>query len=241
MGNLWFSELQNRLGIRESDDALLLRPGAAVIPAGAEVTLPSTATTLAGLGVAQSFTQAQTFASILTSTNVGAVTTAATTTAEEHGDGFWHVTKLTMAAFVVNATEPDNEDLAVGAKFYTLPAGAVLIENSSLIGVFTKAGEATIADGEIAIGTLIGSTAVDTTGEVGAEAENVLGPIVVTTGEFDGAQVFAGVTAPLLYIATSGGLAHDLFLNVAATWPDVTPASTLRFTGVITLKWRIIS
>lgn len=178
----------------------------------------------------------------LTSVGVGTVG-AATVVAEEHGDRMSHTTKLTCTALVVAVAEPDNADLAIGVKFYTLPAGAHLIESVSLIGSFLKPGEATIADGEIAIGTLIGSTAVDTTGEVDAAAENVLGPIVLSNSEFDGAAVFSAVSAPALYIATSGGLAHDLFLNVAATWPNVTPAEAdgVLFTGIITIKWRKIS
>lgn len=171
----------------------------------------------------------------------GTVTTAATTAVTEAGSGGDHVTKLTFTNFVVHATEPDNADLAIGAKFYTLPAGAFLIESASLVGTVTKAGEATIADGEIGIGTLIGSTAVDTLGEVDAAAENVLGPIAVSNGEFDGAEVFAGVSSPDLYVAASGGVARDLFLNIAATWPDVTPSGSIRFNGTITLKWRKIN
>jgi hypothetical protein len=171
----------------------------------------------------------------------GTVTTAATTVAEELGGGGSFATRLTFTDFVVAATEPDNADLAVGAKFYTVPAGAIVIDVASFYGTFTKAGEATIADGEIGIGTLIGSGAEDDLGTVGAAAENVCGPLVVTNGEFDGAQVYTAISAPALYIAPAAGLAHDLFLNVAATWPNVTPAGTLRFNGVITLKWRKIS
>jgi hypothetical protein len=182
-----------------------------------------------------------TFSNALTGEGVGTVTTVSTTAVEEHGDGLEHLTKLTFTAFVVHATEPDNEDLAVGAKFYTLPAGAFMIENASLIGSFLKTGEATIADGEVAIGTLIGSTAVDTTGEVDAAAENVLGPIVLSNTEFDGAAIVTGITAANLYIAAAGGLARDLFLNIAATWPDVDPSGGITFTGVITLKWRKIN
>lgn len=55
MGNLWFPEFMSKLGIRESDNALLLGGGAAVIPSGAEVTLPAVAGTLASLAGAQAF------------------------------------------------------------------------------------------------------------------------------------------------------------------------------------------
>lgn len=166
--------------------------------------------------------------------NVG----AATVVAEEFGNAVERTTKLTLTNFVVNAAEPDNADLAIGALVYSLPGGALIIEHASFYGTVTKAGEATIGDGEIGLGTLVGSGAVDTLGEVDAAAENICGPTVITSGEFDGAQVYTGVSAPNLYVAPAGGVAHSVFLNIAATWPDVEPASTIRFNGVITLKWR---
>jgi hypothetical protein len=42
-------------------------------------------------------------------------------------------------------------------------------------------------------------------------------------------------------IKTSGGKARDLFLNAAVTWANVTAAGAVTFTGVITLKWRVVS
>jgi hypothetical protein len=175
---------------------------------------------------------------IVTTSSVGTVA-GATVVAEEHGDTLVHITKLTLTAFEVAAAEPDTEDLAVGAKFYTMPNADVVIEHASFYGTFTKAGEATIADGEVAIGTLVGSTAVDTTGEVDAAAENVCGPSVLTTHEFDGAEVTSAVSAPNLFLAAAAD--NELFLNVAATWPAVTPDGTVTFDGVITLKWRKVS
>lgn len=165
---------------------------------------------------------------------------AATVVATEHGNAVHHITKLELTDFVVNATEPDNGDFSIGALVYTLPAGAYVIEHASFHGSFLKAGEATIGDGEIGIGTLIGTGTEDALGDVGAAAENVCGPVTISNGEFDGAAVFAGVSAPNLYIAATGGLARALFLNVAATWPNVTPAGGITFTGVITVAWRKI-
>jgi hypothetical protein len=176
--------------------------------------------------------------SVLTSANVGAVAADAGVAAVEHGDEISHVTVLTLTDFEVSATEPNDEDLAVGATFYTMPNANVVIEHASFIGTFTKVGEATIADGEVAVGTLVGSTAVDTTGEVDAAAENVCGPSVLTTHEFDGEEATSAVSAPNLYLAAAED--NDLFLNVAATWPAVTPDGAVTFTGTITIKWRIV-
>jgi hypothetical protein len=69
MGNLYTDPLlQGRLGIRESDNALLLSGGAAVIPNAVEVTLPATAGTLAGLAATNAFTGANSFATAVTPT-----------------------------------------------------------------------------------------------------------------------------------------------------------------------------
>jgi hypothetical protein len=225
------------LGVRE--DGAVLEVGAV------QYTLPTSTATLARTDAAQTFTGTQTFAgSALTTANVGTVTTGATTVAEEHGDGFYHFTKLTLTAFAVG-TSGDDADLAIGASLYTFPAGTILVENASLKGVLTVAGGATIADGEIGIGTVIGSTAVDTLGEVGATSENliegdvgVLSSYVAGTGVIQIADL-CGLTAPPLVILTAG--VHIIYLNVAATWPNLAAAAAVTFTGVVTLKWRIIS
>ena len=47
-------------------------------------------------------------------------------------------------------------------------------------------------------------------------------------------------TAPVC-IKTTGGKSHDLFLNCAVTWANVTAAGAVTFTGVITIKWRKVS
>src|SRR5688572_23358307 len=67
-------------------------------------------------------THALNFLSGLTSSNVGTVTTAATTAVVEYGNAIEHLTKLTMTNFAVG-TSGDNANLALGAKFYTWPTG----------------------------------------------------------------------------------------------------------------------
>jgi predicted molibdopterin-dependent oxidoreductase YjgC len=41
-------------------------------------------------------------------------------------------------------------------------------------------------------------------------------------------------------IKTSGGASHDIFLNAAAAWADVTAPGTGSFTGTIGIKWRYL-
>lgn len=179
-------------------------------------------------------------ANSLTTTAVGTVTTAATTVAEEHGDGVWHLTKLTMTAFAVG-TSGDNASLGIGAKFYTLPAGTMMVENASIVGGLTAAISNTAQTPEIGIGTVIASGAVAVLGGT-ATFENVFeGTAVadVAGASFQGVDNPNGATSSPLVILTAGS--HDLFLNAAVAWADVTAAGAVTFTGVITIKWRKIS
>lgn len=44
-----------------------------------------------------------------------------------------------------------------------------------------------------------------------------------------------------ILIKTTGGKSHDLYLNAAVAWADVTAAGALTFTGVVTIKWTKVS
>ena len=174
----------------------------------------------------------------------GTVTTATTTTVEEMGDGINHLTKLTLTAFAVG-TASDAADLAIGAKFYSFPAGTIMVENASIVGIFDQASHGTITDGEVGIGTVIGTGAVDTIGEVAATSENILwGDAGVLSTYVLGTTVvqassLANVGIGTLTILSAG--VHDAFLNIAATWPNIAAAEAVTFTGVITIKWRKVS
>ncbi len=179
-------------------------------------------------------------AALLTSNSVGTVTTGATTVAEEHGDGVDHLTKLTLTAFAVG-TAGSSADLAIGASLYTFPSGAIMVEGGSVKGIFDKPSHGTITDGEVGLGSVIGSTAVDTIAEVGATSGDVMRG--VATGSYIlGTTVFTGASTPITTgnvttIATGG--VKTVFLNLAASWPATADAVT--FTGVVTIKWRIVS
>jgi hypothetical protein len=171
----------------------------------------------------------------------------ATLVVEEFGDANDHITKLTCAAFAVG-TIPDNVALGFGAKFYTFPPGSIYIPEATIAGGLTGAVSVTAQTPEVGIGTVVASGAIAT----------------LTTGTFEnlidggaaGGTIDAALVAPDVagtffaktnlstargIIKTSGGAARDLFLNVAATWADVTTAGALTFTGVIQIKWRKIN
>lgn len=183
----------------------------------------------------------------LTATNVGTVTTASTTVAEEHGDGVDHLTKLTLTNFAIG-TSGDAAALAIGAKFYTWPVGAaILCDAVTISGGITAAISVTTDTPEVGIGSVIGSGVVAT---LSTTMENYVdGGAAGGTGDAD--TVAPDVAGTAFYktnlstvrpiIQPTGGLSRDLFLNVAATWANVTAAGAVTFTGVITLKWRKIN
>lgn len=182
-----------------------------------------------------------------TATNVGTVTTGATTVAEEHGDGYDHTTKLTLTAFAIG-TSADNAALALGAKFYTFPAGDILVRSATLSGGITCAISVTTDTPEVSIGTVVasGANATMTTGTW----ENIMDGGATVAGLGDGASVAPDVAGGLFrktslstvvpIIKVSGGLSHDIFLNIAATWADVAAAGACTYTGTVTLKWTVI-
>jgi hypothetical protein len=216
------------------------------------MTFPATDATIARTDAAQTFTGAQTFSgnvtapNALTATNLGTVTTSATTVAEEHGDGLAHVTKLTFTAFAVG-TSDNGAALASGAKFYTLPAGAIVVDGAAIVGSLTGAMTTKTDTPEVGIGTVIGSgvaATLSTTMEdiIDGGAAGLIGGANVAP-DVNGTTFAKGMLATSaqgVYIATSGGKSHDLFLNIADTWV-AEAAAAITFTGVITLKWRLVS
>jgi hypothetical protein len=193
-------------------------------------------------------TTSHTTAARLTTTNVGTVTTPATTTAAEYGDGVDHLTVLTLTDFVVG-TSGDNASLGFGAKFYTWPVGpAILCDAVTIAGGLTAAISVTTDTPEVGIGSVVATGAVATLST--ATWENYVdGGAAGGTGDAD--TVAPDVAGTAFYkcnlstvrpiIQPTGGLARDLFLNVADGWADVDAAGAVTFTGVITLKWRIIN
>lgn len=177
----------------------------------------------------------------LTGSNVGTVTTPATTTVEEHGDGVKHVTRLTMTDFAVGVSA-NGVALASGAKFYTFPAGTIVVEDISLVGSLTGAMTTKTDTPEIGIGSVIGSGAVATLSTTmedyvdGGVAGHISG--IAIAPNVSGGYIAKGMdnTTPTV-IRTSGGLTRDLFLNIADTWV-AEAAAAITFTGAITISWR---
>jgi len=172
---------------------------------------------------------------------------ASTVVAEEFGSTVEHVTKLTLTAFAMG-TVPDNASLAIGAKFYTFPAGTIMVENISWVGSILGTVSVLTATPEFGIGSTIGLGAVSVLSGTGTFEDYMDGN---TSGGTNGTTVAPDINGTTFYkvgrnnldyvIKTSGGAARDLFLNAAAAWSDVTTAGTLSATGVITIRWRKIN
>ena len=177
---------------------------------------------------------------LLAAAGAGTVTTSGTTVAEEHGDSVWHYTTLTLTAFAVG-TSGDAEALALGASLYTFPAGNIAVDGSSIVGAVTAAISATSDTPELCLGTATGTGAQATCGAVSAAVESIGGPFVLTNVAGDTATdggVGATSNTVGLLVPTAGS--HVVYLNVADTWADVTAAGAVTFTGVVTIKWRVI-
>lgn len=184
---------------------------------------------------------------VLTTTNVGTVTTGATTAVEEHGDGVEHITKLTMTAFVVG-TGANNASLGIGAKFYTFPAGAIAVKEVSLVGAFTNAASVKTNTPQVGIGTVIASGVVSVLsgtatfqdlmdgGAAGFIGGDTIAPDLNGTTMYKGSL---GSAMPVM-IKTSGGKSHDAFLNLAVAW-SANANGSVTFTGVITIRWRKVN
>ena len=166
--------------------------------------------------------------------NVG--TAGVGVTAEEYGNGFSHVTKLTLAS--VPITIGDTAALSMGSLVYTLPAGVCNITSAAAsIGLTLTTGTPTTDTPEIALGTTIGSGANATIGAVDAAAENIAGPHVMDdiagTAELIDSTVAAG-----LYILAAGD--HTIYLNFADTWANVDDTAATA-SGTIHIAWTFLS
>lgn len=147
--------------------------------------------------------------------------------AEEYGDGFQHVTKLTIPSFTQAVT---NAALCFGKKLYDFPQG--IIRFKKVFVHLTIAAPTCTVVGEIALGTVIGSGAAATTGGT-ATFENILDGTANTETSSTGAvtNIVANCEADNPDGTTT---ALDLYLNIAGTW---TASENLTISGTITLFW----
>ena len=157
-------------------------------------------------------------------------------TAEEFGNGYVHVTKLTLAG--VPITIGDTAALSMGSLIYTLPAGVINITSAAAsVGLTLTTGTPTTDTPEIAIGTTIGSGANATIGAVDAAAENIAGPHVMDDIAGTAELMDSTVAAGLFILAAAD---HTVYLNFADTWANVDDTAATA-DGTILISWTFLS
>lgn len=174
----------------------------------------------------------------------GTVTTALTTSAVERvGFNGVRQTRLTLTNFDLGNGD-DNAALGIGNKFYTLPAGDIMVINSWAKGLFIPA-VLYINAVDAGIGTVIASGAVSVLGGT-ATFENIIGgtasaALAPTGGAWAATtnSVVGNGGNPNFLVASAGS--HDLFLNAAGTWTNVAAAGDVVFTGTIVINWVLLS
>ncbi len=170
-----------------------------------------------------------------TSSNVGV---SAATSVIEYGDGFHHVTVLTLTGLSFSA-EPDNASLGVGDLIYTLPAGAKILESAYMNIALNQAGDVKTDDFDIGLGTVIATGAVSVLGGTATFEDIITGQTEIGTQDGTNFTVVAGlpsVGAPLFFASAD---ARTIHVNVAAVWSDI-DTSVLTYSGTVVLIWKFL-
>ena len=173
------------------------------------------------------------------SKNVG--TAGTNVTATEYGNGFVHVTELTLSAIPI--TIGDTAALATGSLIYTFPAGVVKVQAiSGTVDLTLTTGTPTTDTPEVGLGTTVGSGVVATLGAVDPAAENLAGPVAMTdiagTDSLVDSATASGTKAYALLIAAADD--HTVYLNFADTWANVDDTAATS-SGSVYIEWTLLS
>lgn len=166
-----------------------------------------------------------------TAENVG--TAGTNCTAVEYGDGYHHITVLTLTAAELTPTIPADAEGA-GAIIYTFPAGVYVGKSCHMditAGVMDTATNAV----DLGIGSVIvtGDVATLTT----ATWEDwVTGQTVANAGTFVKEKSTVMTAGQPLLFETGGS--HVLHVNTAATWNAT--VGTASVTGTVTFAWEFL-
>jgi len=155
-------------------------------------------------------------------------------TAVEYGDGFNHTSVITLSS--VAATIGDNVALAGGAIIYTFPAGAYVIHAATAsIGITLTTGTPTTDDPELGLGSLVGSGANATLGDVDAAAEDISAGPVSSVNLVGTAALITSAPA----LAFEAAESHVCNVNYADTWADVDNTDAT-ISGTVVLNWTLL-
>lgn len=169
---------------------------------------------------------------IISTANAG--TAGAGTTAAEYGDGYNHVTVLTMAGVLPAIAAGAN---AYGLLVYTFPAGVHRVKSIHMdVGIDGNETNIDADTPEVGVGSVIATGAVavlnGTTGFDDYVTETTAANCTGTVTDFSFDTVDAGLT---LNIASGEKKMH---LNAADTWAGTDTAAAL--SGTITIEWSFL-
>lgn len=187
------------------------------------MSIPSTLREISGVGWKQKTLNA--LDEYLTISNAGAAETGST--AEEFGDDYQHVTKITVAPFTQAVTAAA---LAFGKKIYDFPLGHIKV-NRALMKV-TIVAPASTTIGELALGTVVASGVAATT-QGTATFENIIDGTANTVTSAEGALTVINKAAEA-DVPDGSSTALDLYLNAAGTWEAT---ENLTISAEITIFW----
>lgn len=258
-----FNDLTTGLGTAEASKTLTLdsssnmaMPAAGTItftsgsglsvPDGGTLTLDATSVTSTGaeLNLLDGSLEANSVVSVVpvldsagalrTAENIGTPGTGVT--AVEYGDGYNHVTVLTLTAAALTPTTIPADAEGAGVIAYTFPAGDYLFTACHMdITAFTGTGFAATNAVDMGIGSLISSGDIATLTSATME-DCVTGQTVADiSSPATEKSTVATAGAPLLFEAAGS---HVIHLNVAGTWNDTFTAPVV--TGTITLYWTFL-
>lgn len=164
--------------------------------------------------------------------NEGTVVTGVTQAV--HGDGVHNRFTLTLDDFAIGDSG-DNASLGVGAKFFSLPAGVWMINAAHVnVGVTIADGAATAQTPVIGIGTVVASGAVAVLSGTATFQDVVTGAALADLAGT--AKLITQVPTANKSLAIPAASSHDLFLNLAVAWADITAASALTASGTIVIE-----
>lgn len=170
------------------------------------------------------------------SANVGTANTGVT--AEEYGDGYNHVTVLTVSQADA-ITTADNGAGADGYLLYTFPDGVIVVHHTYMSMGITTTAEQQADTPKVGIGTVIATGAVTDLTNPATFQDLITGQ----TGIGDGtAEVIAlGPTAAIPFVILAAD-AHTVHYNVADTWADDTSGDlSADIAGTVVLHWTFLA
>ena len=170
-------------------------------------------------------------AALNTGANVGTAGTGVT--AVEFGDGFTHVTVLTLTAAALTPTIPADAEGA-GVIIYTFPAG-VYVGTSAHMDVTAVTADSATNAVDMGLGSFIASGDIVTLTTAAME-DWVTGQTVadISSPATEKSTVMTN-GSPLLFEAADS---HVLHLNMAGTWNNT--VATLDATATVTIHWTFL-